>query len=137
MWIKISKEDVPDGHAKPIDKNEMMEMLQKEEAICKIKANKLENNKVKYLTGSGFFLEMKINGIPFNKCLMTNNHVLNIDFFKMNKEIKIEYKNAIELIYLGQRRIYTSKRLDYTYIEIYDNDNNKQFFQLNPKIKLF
>ena len=114
-----------------------MEMLQKEEAICKIKANKLENNKVKYLTGSGFFLEMKINGIPFNKCLMTNNHVLNIDFFKMNKEIKIEYKNAIELIYLGQRRIYTSKRLDYTYIEIYDNDNNKQFFQLNPKIKLF
>ena len=134
LCIKISKENVPDGHAKPIDKNEMIEMLQKEEAMCKIKANKLENNKIKYLTGSGFFLEMNINGLPFNKCLMTNNHILNAEFFTTNKEIKIEYKKEIKMIHLGQRRIYTSKRLDYTCVEIYDNDNIKQFFHINQQI---
>ena len=98
LSAKIFKEDVPDGHAEPMDKNELIGLLKKEECMCKIKYNKLKDNEIKNCTVSGFFLEMNISGIPFNKFLMTNNHVIDRDFMQINKEIIIEYNNAIKLI---------------------------------------
>ena len=64
---------------------------------------------------------------------MTNNHVLNDNFFKTNKEIKIEYNHSLKLIQIDKRKIYTSKQLDYTCVEIYDSDYIKQFFHINPQ----
>ena len=93
-----------------------------------------KNNELSYVFGSGFFLAMNIKGIPFTKCLMTNNHILNEDYFKTNKQIEMEYKNEIKVIPISKRRIITSKRLDYTCIEIFDTDNIKRFFLINQQI---
>ena len=45
--------------------------------MCKIKFKKIINNKLEDMNGSGFFLKLNNKDIPFNKCLITNNHVLN------------------------------------------------------------
>jgi len=131
---KISKEVVTKGHCDPIKKNEISHLFKYEESMCKIRYQKLINNEIKYVYGSGFFLALNIKGIPFNKCLITNNHVLNEDFFKVNKEIEMEYINEMKVIQIGKRSIYTSKRLDFTCVEIYDNDNIKRFFLINQQI---
>ena len=133
LSVNISKEDITEGHCKPIDKNEISELLKNEESMCKIKFNKIINHEIKNGLATGFFLEMNISRIPFNKCLISNNHALNEDFFKMNKEIKIEYINEIKNIQIGKRKFYTSPKLDYTCIEIYDSDNIKNFFHINPQ----
>ena len=77
LCAKITKEAITAGHSEPIEKSLMLELFKKEEAMCKIKYNIFINNEAKSVLASGFFLEMKIKGIPFDKCLMTNNHVLN------------------------------------------------------------
>ena len=105
---KITKESVPKGHLIPLKKKEIIEIIKKEESMCKIKNSIEENNELKNMLASGFFMEINIKGIPFNKCLITNNHVLNEGFFKTNKEIKIEYNNAEKLIQIGKRNIYTN-----------------------------
>ena len=102
--------------------------------MCKIKYQIINNNDLKDVFGSAFFLAMNIRGIPFNKCLITNNHVLNEEFFQSNKIIQIEYLNENKIIQIGQRKIYTSKTLDFTCVEIYDNDNIKKFFVINHQI---
>ena len=104
--------------------------------MCKIRYKKLINNKMKYVFGSGFFLELNIKGIPFNKCLITNNHVLNEDYFKANKEIQLDYNNDTKVIQIGKRCLYTCQILDFTCIEIYDNDDIKRFFLINQQILL-
>ena len=117
LSVNISKEDITEGHCKPIDKNEISELLKNEESMCKIKFNKIINHEIKNCLATGFFLEFNINIMPFNKCLITNNHVLNEDFLKMNNEIIIEYINEIKNIQIGKRKYYTSPQLDYTCIE--------------------
>ena len=131
---KITKEIVTKGHCDPIKKKELSHLFQYEESMCKIRYHKIINNELKYVYGSGFFLIMNIKGIPFNKCLITNNHVLNEDFFKTNKAIEMEYLNEMKIIQINKRRICTSKSLDFTCIEILDNDNIKRFFLINQEI---
>ena len=71
-----------------------------------------------------FFFKMNMKDIPFKKYLLTNNHVLNENDIKLNKEIILEYKNEIKRIEITKnRKAYTNKELDYTYIEIFDKDN--------------
>ena len=43
---------------------------------------------------------------------MTNNHVLNEDFFKNNVQLLIEFKNNERQINLNNRFNYTNKKLD-------------------------
>ena len=131
---KISKEAVTKGHCDPIKINELSHLFKYQESMCKIRFHQLQNNELSYVFGSGFFLAMNIKGIPFTKCLMTNNHILNEDYFKTNKQIEMEYKNEIKVIPISKRRIITSKRLDYTCIEIFDTDNIKRFFLINQQI---
>ena len=131
---RISKEAITKGHYDPIKLKELTHLFKYEESMCKIRYNIIINNQKKYVFGSGFFLVMNIKGIPFNKCLMTNNHVLNENFFKTNKQIEMEYNKEIKVIQIDKRRAFTSRRLDYTCIEIYDSDNIKRFFQINQQI---
>ena len=131
---KITKEIITKGHCEPIKKKELSHLFQYEESMCKIRYHKIINNELKYVYGSGFFLVINIKDIPFNKCLITNNHVLNEDFFKTNKVIEIEYLNEIKIIQINKRRIFTNESLDFTCIEIFNNDNIKRFFLINKKI---
>ena len=131
---KITKEAITKGHCEPIKKKELSKLFQYEGSMCKIKYQIINNNDLKDVFGSAFFLAMNIRGIPFNKCLITNNHVLNEEFFQSNKIIQIEYLNENKIIQIGQRKIYTSKTLYFTCVEIYDNDNIKKFFVINHQI---
>jgi len=54
--------------------------------MCKIKNSIEENNELKNMLASVFFMEINIKGIPFNKCLITNNHILNEGFLKQIKK---------------------------------------------------
>ena len=134
LYGKISKEVVIKGHCEPIKINELNDLFQYKQSMCKIRFHKIINNQIHYVFGSGFFLTVNIKGISFNKCLMTNNHVLNEDFFKKSREIEIEYNNAIKVLTIKNRQIYTNKTLDYTCIEIFDNDNIQRFFKINNQI---
>ena len=71
----------------------------------------------------------------FKKCLLTNNHVLNENDIKLNKEIIIEYKNKIKRIKITEnRKVYTNEELDYTCIEILDKDNIEEYFKIDDNI---
>ena len=133
--IKEKKECIIKGHNEPINKREIEELFKKEEAMCKIKSKKLINNKLEDINGTGFFLKINMKDILFKKCLLTNNHVLNENDIKINKEIIIEYKNEIKRIEITEnRKVYTNKELDYTCIEILDNDNIEEYFKIDNNI---
>ena len=133
--ISGHKEVVIEGHCEPINKNEIQELFKKEDAMCKILSKKLVNGKIENINGTGFFVELDLKDIPFKKCLITNNHVLNENDIKINKEIKFEYQKINKTIKItDKRKTYTNKNLDYTCIEIFDNDEINEFFRIDPDI---
>ena len=91
--------------------------------MCKIKINKIIHDKPEILNGSGFFLKLNDNEIPFHNCLITNNHIINEKYIQMKKEITLICKNIHKSFILsGQRRIFTNKNLDYTCLEILEEE---------------
>ena len=99
--------------------------------ICKV----FFNNKWK---GTGFFCK-----IPFhNKDKMlsfffTNHHVIGEDILKQEDKkliFCIKEKMQTKEIKLKDRKYYTSKKYDTTIIEIKENDNIKDYLQLDDKI---
>ena len=91
--------------------------------MCKIITDNIENNSKAY--GTGFFVKLKENKYG----LLTNNHIIN----------NIQIGNTIHLNYLSKykkikitkdRKVYTNKELDYTFIEIFKEDNIKDYFQI-------
>ena len=94
--------------------------------MCKIKFKEIKNNKIEDMKGTGFFLKIHDKDIPFKKCLITNNHVLNEERIRKGKKIKIEYLNKEKKIRIeDNRRVITNKELDYTCIEILKEDKIK------------
>ena len=129
------KEATLEGHCEPLPKNEIFDLFSKEEAMCKIKINKVINNKPKVIKSSGFFFKINDNEIPFHNCVITNNHVINEKDIKMKKDIKIFGKNIEKLLTLSnERRIFTNEDLDYTCIEILEEDNIKKYFNIDQNI---
>ena len=103
--------------------------------MCKIKSKKLINGRLEDIDGTGFFLEINMKDILFKKCLLTNNHILNKNDIKLNKEIKLKYKSEIKTIKINEnRRVYTNEELDYTCIEIFDKDNIKEYFKIDENL---
>jgi hypothetical protein len=148
LCAKIIKEDIPTGHARPINEDELTALLKKKECMCKIIYNKKVKDEIKNAKASGFFLEINISGISCKKWLITNNHVINLDFFQiikindginqdsfqLNKDIIIEYNNEKKSIQIdNSRKIYTSQSLDYTCVEISDINYIKDFFHINQQ----
>jgi len=105
--------------------------------------NKLVKIDIKYnnkrMTGTGFFLEIKSNlNLPFTKALVTCNHVLNENFLINNEDIDLKYKNKNEYLNIkdsqiftienykvekkAKRKIFTDPSLDFTCIELLEND---------------
>ena len=133
--IKENKECVIKRHNEPINKKELEELFKKEDAMCKIKSKKLINGRLEDIDGCGFFLEINLKDILLKKCLLTNNHILNKNDIKLNKEIILEYKNEIKKITItGNRKVYTNEELDYTCIEIFDTDNIKDYFKIDENL---
>ena len=115
------------GHGDPISFKRLEELKEKSEnSTCKI--NYLG------ILGTGFFFK-------YNKdkyYLMTNNHVLDNNAIN-NNELLIIYKNKEEIIKLnGDRLKLTNKKLDYTIIEILEEDEIfkkiKDYFEIDNYI---
>ena len=105
-----------------------------EKAMCKIKFSYADRGKLIYGFGSGCFIQLEQEDFPLKKFLLTNNHVLDEKKIKGNKELDIVYKNKIKKINLLKRRRFTNKYLDYTCIEIFDEDNIEQFYYIDQRI---
>ena len=97
--------------------------LKKENAICKLITDSD--------SGTGFICQIKIKDKTI-KLLFTNNHILNESKIKIGSNIKIKDKNDIKII--NNRFVCTNKELDYTCIEIFDNENFKNYFKIDPDI---
>ena len=113
----------------PPNKDEIDELYNNEDALCKI-IKELKSNLGKF--GTGFFCEIKDKEIPFERALFTNNHVLDETDIENNKEIEIEYLNEKKYIKMTRdRRKFTNKSLDYTCIEIFKDDDIAKFFKID------
>ena len=91
--------------------------------MCKIIVDKIENNSKAY--GTGFFVELNNNKYG----LLTNNHIINnikigntIHFYYLSEYKKIEITK--------ERKVFTNKELDYTFIEIFKEENIKDYFKI-------
>ena len=133
----IEKQCLIDGikkQSKIMTKDEIDELYSYENAICKIKFKIFINGEIKDGIGTGFFLEINDNNIPFEKALFTNNHILNKNSIEMNKEIVFEYCKEIKKIKITENRnVFTNEILDYTCIEIFDTDKINNFFKIGKK----
>ena len=135
--VDIEKESTLEGHGNPINKDEILNLFKMEESMCKIKFERIENNKIKKGKGTGFFCEIENENFPIKYCLFTNNHVLNEANIEKNNIIKFEYytegKNIEKEIKMdNNRKAYTNKELDYTCIEILETDGIKNYFKIDP-----
>lgn len=117
-------------------------------------------NNGKKVNGTGFFLELNSNlELPFNKALLTNNHVLNEDYLFNKNDIDLKLNNKSICLDISdsqiftiqkynrkeknlKRKIFTDPFLDFTCIELFDedfgedNDFDGQFelFKIKEKI---
>ena len=103
---------------------------QMEKDICKIKIGNQQ--------ASGFFCKIpfpnKDNLLPV---FITNNHVINKDILNNNNEkisIIIKEEENIKKINLNNRMKYTSEKYDTTIIEIKNEDNIKNYLELDDTI---
>ena len=106
----------------------IMEQMSKN--ICKINIGEEQ--------GTGFFCKIPFPDINnMLSVFITNNHIINdIILYKNNSKINIniEEENEIKEINLNNRIKYTNKEYDITIIEIKENDNIKNYLELDDKI---
>ena len=132
---KENKEVKSFSICEPIKIKEIKELYKKEDAMCKIISQKIINGKLESVKSTGFFLELDIEDIPFKKCLLTSNYILNEEYIEKSKNISFEYKDGIKSIGMKEgRKVYTNKDLNYGCIEIYDKDDIKDYFKIDNKI---
>ena len=109
---------------KPIEFRNMIRYLEKKDAVCKLIGGH----------GTGFFCKFKVNGIPM-KALFTNNHVLDENLIKENSIIQLSHNDKIKEIKITYDRFKcTNDDLDYTCIEIFDNEDYNNFFEIDDNI---
>ena len=119
-------EGIPEQNtvSKPIEIKNLKRYLKKEDAVCKLITG----------SGTGFFCKFKVNGRTM-KALFTNNHVLKEDLIKENSIIELRHNNEIKEIKITSKRFKcTNVGLDYTCIEIFDNEDYNNFFEIDDNI---
>ena len=121
------------GESIELDKKTEEFLLKKSNAAtCKI-ISESENGKP--LHGTGFFCIIPSLG----RFLFTNNHVLNKNSINEGEIIKCRYKDELKKFEIKNRLCFTNEDLDYTCIEILDEDKIEDFFEIenensnNPK----
>jgi hypothetical protein len=129
----IEKQGAHEIQARPINKEEIDTLFNNESSMCKIrfeyeKDGKIFNNGF----GTGFFCKFIIDDKPF-KALFTNNHILNSENIKVGKKIKLEnLGKSIKIT--KKRKVFTNEKLDYTCIEIIEEDRINSFFEIDYSI---
>ena len=118
-----------------------------ENSICK-----LFNSNHKKMLGIGFLIQINpYSKLPFKRALLTCNHIYPEEFFNNNEYLYFIHKNTKKKIFIkkcqiftknikyedfrkgfDKRKIFVDKELDYTLIEILDNDNI-----IDPNCELF
>ena len=109
---------------KPIPLKILQKCFEKQTAICKILTGK----------GTGFFCKLNLK----NKTiigLLTNNHVLNEEKIKLDSIIEIEHNKEKKVIEITKNRFTcTNEEYDYTCIEIFENENYNNYFEIDGNI---
>ena len=104
-------------------------LLNVSKSICKIL---IEDS-----IGSGFLIKIEKNKKDFY-CLITCEHVINIDSIKKNKKIKIFYNNEKNFIEITLNKVerfiqtYINIKIDATVIEILKKDKIEEYYFLKP-----
>ena len=110
--------------SKPIEIKNLKRYLKKEDAVCKLITG----------SGTGFFCKFIVNGRTM-KGLFTNNHVLKEDLIKENSIIELKHNDEIKEIKITLNRFKcTNEELDYTCIQIFDNEEYNNFFEIDDNI---
>ena len=81
--------------------------------------------------GSGFFCRIPLGKNELINVLATCNHVLNKEILISHENIQIEINKKNKKIPKKGRRIYTNPKLDYTCIEILDDDEIDDFYSID------
>ena len=119
-------EGIPEQNtvSQPMEVKNMKRYLKKEDAVCKLITG----------SGTGFFCKFKVNGRTM-KALFTNNHVLKEDLIKENSIIQLKHNDEIKEIKITSNRFKcTNEELDYTCIQILDNEDYNNFFEIDDNI---
>ena len=112
------------GKSIELDKKTEEFLLKKSNAAtCKI-ISQSENGTP--LHGTGFFCRIPLLG----KFLFTNNHVLNKNSINEGEIIKCRYKDELKKFEIKNRQCFTNEDLDYTCIQILDEDKIEDFFEI-------
>ena len=117
-----------------LENNIEQQLLEKaKKAICEILSTINNKNEI----GTGFFCKIHYNNNKnIIKVLFTNNHILNEESLKVGKIINIIYQGKAKDIKITNDRLcFTDSRdykkgLDYTFIQIFDNNGTLDFFQI-------
>ena len=132
--MEINPEIFFEKSPKPVSfENTEKILYQMKNCICKIYKNNGEK-------GTGFFCKIPYpNQSKLLKVLITNNHVLNEDDLKNDNIIKYTLKDDEEIREIildnNKRKIYTSKELDISFIEIKENEDNiNEYLEIDEEI---
>ena len=128
--MDIEKDYIPEKKIitkkRPITFNNFKRYLYEKDAVCKI----ITRDGI----GTGFFCTINIKDYKM-KILFTNNHILDKEKIKNGSNIEIEHDNKTKYIEINYKRfVCTNEDLDYTCIQIFDDDNFNKFFKIDDKI---
>ena len=124
-----NKEKFLEDYPQPITIGCTTEILhQMKNCICKIYKNNGEN-------GTGFFCKINYQN-KLILTLITNNHIINNNYIKANKLIKITINNDKENkdISFNNRKIISNEKLDITIIELFERDKINNYLELDNNI---
>jgi hypothetical protein len=100
--------------------------------IIKFEMEAKINGEIKYTKGIGVLCNIPSKKI---KALITYNHMMNFDFLNKGEKMILYINKKENEIYIKTNRYkYTNKDLDITIIEILDNDNIKNFIEIDKFI---
>ena len=124
--MEYRKENYIKKYPLPISIKGMAKIIdQMKNSICKIQLNNSH--------GTGFFCSISFDNNEI-KGLITNNHLLNYSILKERKRIELSLNDdqQLKIINLEDKRIlYTNEKYDFTFIEIKEHDNIKNFLELD------
>ena len=120
----------------PMVKRETEELFKRENSMCSINYETYLNGVTKNDgLGCGFFCKLNNSYFPFKKALFTNNHILNEESIKTGKKIQFQYqKKDFTIDITKKRNAFSDRRLDYTCIEIFDEDGINNFFEIDNDV---
>ena len=123
--IKMDEIILEDGEIVNFGKLKKIATSGIEKCICKIINDELK-------CGTGFFCNIPQKKL---KVIITNNHVINEKFLNEQKKLKIEVEEKeIEINLELKRYKMTDKDIDFTLIEIIEEDNINNFLEIDENI---